>query len=168
MICYPFKVDDILRRVKMMEERMLGKGTPLGSSSDLELPVMDPNSRIPDSDDDDREPLEARDISWELTENLDDIEMPDLDIDQDLDNDNNDSAFKTLDDEKQTDVEIDLNFKPVDLDEFFESKTPELPKRMYSSGIQSESLQSNGSSLQMPKFPQVPTVDDSPLMTFTP
>ena len=160
----PFQVDDVLRRVKLMEERMLGKGTPLGSSSDLELPVMDPNSRISDSDDgdDDKAHLDAGDVSWELAENLDDIEMPDLGIDQDLDNDN--AVFRAIDNEKEADTEVDLDLKPVNLDDFFKSKTPELPKRVYSAGIQSESLQSE-SGLQMPKFPQV-SGDEKPLISF--
>ena len=160
----PFQVDDVLRRVKLMEERMLGKGTPLGSSSDLELPVMDPNSRISDSDDgdDDKPRLDAGDVSWELAENLDDIEMPDLGIDQDLDNEN--AVFRAIDKEKGTETEVDLDLKPVNLDDFFKSKTPELPKRVYSAGIQSESLQSE-SSLQMPKFPQV-SGDEKPLISF--
>ena len=159
-----FQVDDVLRRVKLMEERMLGKGTPLGSSSDLELPVMDPNSRISDSDDgdDDKARLDAGDVSWELAENLDDIEMPDLGIDQDLDNEN--AVFRAIDNEKGTETEVDLDLKPVNLDDFFKSKTPELPKRVYSAGIQSESLQSE-SSLQMPKFPQV-SGDEKPLISF--
>ena len=160
----PFQVDDVLRRVKLMEERMLGKGTPLGSSSDLELPVMDPNSRISDSDDgdDDKPRLDAGDVSWELAENLDDIEMPDLGIDQDLDNEN--AVFRAIDKENGTETEVDLDLKPVNLDDFFKSKTPELPKRVYSAGIQSESLQSE-SSLQMPKFPQV-SGDEKPLISF--
>ena len=157
----PFQVDDVLRRVKLMEERMLGKGTPLGSSSDLELPVMDPNSRISDSDDD-KARLDAGDVSWELAENLDDIEMPDLGIDQDLDNEN--AVFRAIDNKKGTETEVDLDLKPVNLDDFFKSKTPELPKRVYSAGIQSESLQSE-SSLQMPKFPQV-SGDEKPLISF--
>ena len=160
----PFQVDDVLRRVKLMEERMLGKGTPLGSSSDLELPVMDPNSRISDSEDgdDDKARLDAGDVSWELAENLDDIEMPDLGIDQDLDNEN--AVFRAIDNEKGMETEVDLDLKPVNLDDFFKSKTPELPKRVYSAGIQSESLQSE-SSLQMPKFPQV-SGDEKPLISF--
>ena len=161
---FSLKVNDILQRVKAMEERMLGRGTPLGSSSDLELPVMDPNSRITDSDDDDGAPKVKGDVSWEMTENLDDIEMPDLDLNDDdvIDDD----TRKDLDNEKQIEAEIDLDFKPINYEEFFESKTPELPKRGY--GIQSDSLQSDKSSLQMLKFPQGPPDDESPLISFTP
>ena len=166
-----------------MEERILGTGTPLGFSSDLELPVMDPNSRIPDSDDEGVGTgggPGVKDISWELTENLDDIEMPDLDLDiDDVANDNGDNNTQNDTDKLQTDTgnaqndtdtnriltEVDLQYKSVNLDDFFDSKTPELPKRS-GIGVQGDSLRSTISDVQTPKFPQLE--DESPLITFTP
>ena len=126
---------------------------------------MDPNSRIPDSDDEGRGGGRAgvKDISWEHTENLEDIEMPDLDLD--IDDDDDGDTRKDIDNDKESHAEPNLNYKPVNLDEFFESKTPELPKRA-GFGIQSESLQSTDSNVQLPKFPQME--DESPLITFTP
>ena len=152
-----------------MEERMLGSGTPLGFSSDLELPVMDPNSRIPDSDDEGgRAEFNVKDISWELTENLEDIEMPDLDLGLDIDdvpNENGDTHNTDIHNDNRSPIEADLKSRSVNLDDFFESKTPELPKRA-GFGVQTESLQSTVSDVQMPRFPQVE--DESPLITFTP
>lgn len=155
-----FKVDDILQRVKAMEETILGRGTPI--DSELELPVMDPNSRLPDSDDEAGAPVKIGDISWEHTENLDEIEMPDLAVDQDIDSDEE----KDLKHEVETQKDIDLDFRPVNLDSFFESKTPELPKR--GCGIPSGNLQSSISTEQLPKFPQDIPEDEPSLITFTP
>ncbi|XP_053405110.1 uncharacterized protein LOC123566419 [Mercenaria mercenaria] len=68
--------------------------------------------------------LKETDISWDLTENLDDIEIPDLDqnLDDDIDNllEANDKILQS------GGVNLD---EDDGIDDFFTSKTPELPKR---------------------------------------
>ncbi|XP_060589090.1 uncharacterized protein LOC132744391 [Ruditapes philippinarum] len=69
--------------------------------------------------------LKQTDISWDLTENLDDIEIPDLDgdIDDDIDD------ILTANDNVLQKEGVNLDDDDDMIDDFFTSKTPELPKR---------------------------------------
>ena len=98
---------------------------------------MDPSSRYL-SDIDADTGLKPTDISWDLTDNIQDIEMPDFGLDDNDDDDNLDADIdaivgeineeKDMDTEKAKDGSL-LNINSKDLEDFFSEKTPDLPKR---------------------------------------
>ncbi|WAR00473.1 HAUS6-like protein [Mya arenaria] len=113
--------------------------------------------------------LKVADISWDLTENLEDIELPD-DLDSNIDDLVPDSVdlSGTMTSLEIVDVENEDN-----IDDFFSSKTPEMPKRGAPVGQEAgqgdapHSLGDSGSN--WPLFPQGSGIEDEiPLMAFTP
>ena len=117
--------------------------------------------------------LKQSDISWDSTENLDDIEIPDLDQDMGDDIDDILTANNNVLESEGVNLSNDV------IDDFFTSKTPELPKRRAlankdvtmtpaGEGRFEESLEES-SSLEIPKFPQMTRIEnESPLISFTP
>lgn len=93
---------------------------------DLEEPDMDLTSRITGHG----KKLKAADISWDMTENLEDIEQPpEIDLDKDTDIDDIVPKDGTGSQDDSLGI-INIGDQDDDnIDDFFAVKTPELPMR---------------------------------------
>jgi hypothetical protein len=147
-------------------------------TSDLELPDLTDTGNQGNSQDNSPgyqgNTLKQTDISWDLTENLDDIEIPDLDgdIDDDIDD------ILTANDNVLQKEGVNLDDDDDMIDDFFTSKTPELPKRRALVDVemartpqqgQFEESLGESSSMELPKFPQLTRIEnEAPLIAFTP
>ncbi|KAL4227375.1 HAUS augmin-like complex subunit 6 [Mactra antiquata] len=110
--------------------------------------------------------LKQTDASWDTTENIEDIELPDMSGSEDVDLDTLLQKGENL-----------LQMKFEGLDDFFACKTPELPRRRQQqtgadrsghgdTGITDSSVGDDGSTM-WPKFPQS-EADPASLISFTP
>lgn len=156
-------------------ERSTCRTEKLDTDNELELPDFSETSDQGNSRDSSpgyhRNILKQSDISWDLTENLEDIEIPEFDQDSD---DGIDNLLEA------NDKVLQLEMNEDGIEEFFNSKTPELPKRRvhdYTEVSRTpkqgqdefERSLGEGSSIEWPKFPQSSSKEnDTPLISFTP
>ena len=149
---------------------------------ELELPNMDINSRQTDPAPSGKA-MFIGDILWDLAEGLDDIEMPEFDLEMGFEGDTDNDMKEPKDDfnncDKDVGTEKDLKFSVPgigdieNIDDFFLSKSPEFPSRHQGMLDKSSSKEDGNdffsierSSPEIPKFPQGTDEEEHLLITF--
>lgn len=142
------------------------------SDDALELPDMDLDSRCK-SDVDDLEDksyhhgdldkkghnhsntLKEADISWDITENLDDIQLPEMDLEDDMKSDLDTENFKGVADENSAEI-----------DELFASISPEIKRKTQQ--LQDMDKEKGQSDMNSSFNQTFEGQNESPLIVFTP